>query len=310
MFGLCFRNLQVEMEGGCTFCFKFFIMFYLLLPFIYLLSLLPFRALYAVSDFMFFWVYYVIKYRKAVVETNLRNAFPYKSENEIQAISRAYFHFLCDVTLETFKTLTISKKQALKHCRFHNTDLFDRLHKEKRSIIIVLGHFGNWEWAGSSMSLDSDYQFYVIYHPLSDKKFDKLMYDMRSRFGTKLIPMKNTLREMIKNKAEINATAFIADQTPSNPGAAYWTKFMNQDTPVFEGTERIAKMLNSPVVYCSVKRIKRGYYEIYSEMLAETPGTTAPGEITELFTRRLEKEIHEQPETWLWSHRRWKHKRH
>lgn len=283
--------------------------YYIVLPFIYLLSLLPFPVLYAVSDFMYVLVYYVIGYRKEVVFNNLRRSFPNKPEKEIQSIARAYYRYLCDMTLETFKTLTISRKEALKRCRFHDTSLFEQLHAENKSIILVLGHFGNWEWGGSSMSLDTKYQLYVIYHPLTDKKFDRLIYNMRTRFGTKLIPMKNTLRDMIKNKEEVNATAFIADQTPSNPANAYWTTFLHQDTPVFEGTERIALMLKYPVVYVSVQRIKRGYYEIFTEMLIENPAETKPGEITERFTRRLEEDIIRQPEIWLWSHKRWKHKR-
>jgi Kdo2-lipid IVA lauroyltransferase/acyltransferase len=283
--------------------------YYLVLPFIYLLSILPFRVLYSISDFLFIIIFHGLKYRRTVVDTNLRNAFPEKSEKDLYAISRSYYHYMCDLMLETFKTLTISKKQAIKHCRFHDTTLLQKLYGEKKSIILVLGHFGNWEWAGSSMSLDTDYQLYVIYHPLSNKRFDGLIYTMRTRFGTRLIPMKNTLRDMIKNKTEVNATAFIADQTPSNPGHAYWTTFLNQDTPVFEGSEKIARLLNYPVVFGEIKRLKRGYYEVFTEMLFENAATTSVGEISEGFTRRLEAAIIKQPETWLWSHRRWKHKR-
>ena len=283
--------------------------YYFALPFIYLLSILPMRVVYAVSDFMYLIVFYGLKYRRTVTETNLRNAFPEKSEAEIQAITKAYFRYLCDVMLETFKTLTMSAKEAVRRCKFHDTILFDRLYAEKKSIILVLGHLGNWEWSGPTMTLKTGYQVYVIYHPLKDKNFNKLIIKMRTRFGTRLIPMKNTLRDMIKNKAEISATAFIADQTPSSPANAYWTTFMNQDTPVFEGTEKVATMLKYPVVFCWLNRTKRGYYEINTELLTEHPEEMKYGEITERFTRRLEEEIRKQPETWLWSHRRWKHKR-
>ena len=283
--------------------------YYIALPFIYLLSLLPFPLLYAVSDFMYLIVYRLLGYRKEVTLNNLRNAFPEKTEKEIQKIASDYYHYFCDLTLETFKTLTFSPKQAMKRCKFHDLSLFQKLYAEKKSIIIVMGHFGNWEWAGSAMSLDTDYQLYVIYHPLTDKKFDSLIYKMRTRFGTKLIAMQNTFRDMVKNKEEINATAFIADQTPSNPEAAYWTNFLNQDTPIFVGTEKIARKLNYPVIFGNVKRIKRGYYEIFTEMLVENPKDTKDGEISELHTRRLEAEIRKQPEIWIWSHRRWKHKR-
>lgn len=266
------------------------------------------RVVYAVSDFMYLVVFYGLKYRRTVTETNLRNAFPEKSEVEIQSLTKAYFHYLCDLMLETFKTLTMSEKEAVRRCKFHDTLLFDRLYAEKKSIILVLGHLGNWEWAGPTMSLETGYQVYVIYHPLKDKNFNNLIVKMRTRFGTRLIPMKNTLRDMIKNKAEISATAFIADQTP-NPANAYWTTFMNQDTPVFEGTEKVATMLKYPVVFCWLNRTKRGYYEIRTELLTENPAGMKYGEITERFTRRLEEEITKQPETWLWSHKRWKHKR-
>jgi len=282
--------------------------FYFILPFIYLLALLPFGALYAVSDFMFVVVYYVLKYRRVVTETNLRNSFPEKTEAEIQKISKAYYRYMCDLMLETFKTLTISKKTALKRLRFHDKTLLEKLYAEHKSIILVLGHFGNWEWGGSSMSLDTDYQLYVIYHPLSNKKFDKLIYDMRSRFGTRLIPMKNTLRDMVKYKDEVNATAFIADQTPSAKNA-FWIPFLNQDTPFFEGPEKVARIMDYPVVFINIKRIKRGYYEMYTELLCEKPKETAEGEILTRFAKRLEEEIILQPEIWLWSHRRWKHKR-
>lgn len=282
--------------------------FYIALPFIYLLSLLPFPLLYAVSDFMYVIVYHVLGYRKAVVDQNLRNSFPEKTDGEIKTITRAYYHYMCDLMLETFKTLTMSRREAIKRCKFNDTSLLDRLHAEKKDIIIVLGHYGNWEWAGSSMTLETSYQLYVIYHPLSDKRFNRLIYHMRTRFGTRLIAMNNTFRDMVKNRGTVSATAFIADQTPS-PNNAYWTTFMNQDTPIFEGTERIAKKLNYPVVFGNVKRIKRGYYEVFTEMLVENPQATADGEISELHTRRLEEEIRKQPEIWLWSHRRWKHKR-
>ena len=171
-----------------------------------------------------------------------------------------------------------------------------------------MGHLGNWEWAGNTFSSVCKQQLYVIYHPLSNKQFNALIYNMRSRFGTKLIAMRETFREMAANREIVSATAFIADQTPSREGA-YWTTFLNQDTPVFTGTERIARKLNYPIVYAAIKRLKRGYYEMHAEVLCETPKDTLDGEISELHTKRLEKDIIAQPEVWLWSHRRWKHKR-
>ena len=286
------------------------IAYYIALPFIYLLSLLPFPLFYLLSDFFYVLLYYVIGYRKKIVLENLKKSFPNKSEAEIKRLCKDFYHYLCDLFLETFKTLTISKKAMLKRCVFtkESMQLFDKLAEEKKSIVLVMGHLGNWEWAGNTFSLLCKQQLYVIYHPLSNKHFDKLIYDMRTRFGTKLIAMRNTFRDMVSNRNEVNATAFIADQTPS-PEGAYWTTFLNQDTPVFKGTEKIAQKLNFPIVYARVKRLKRGFYEVHSELLIENPAGTKEGEISELHTRKLEKDIIAQPEIWLWSHRRWKHKR-
>jgi KDO2-lipid IV(A) lauroyltransferase len=259
---------------------------------------------------MYFILFHLLGYRKEVVYQNLRNSFPAKTDKEIKAIRKRYYKYLCDLFLETFKTLTIGKKTMLKHCYLHPLakDLFNNLRAENRSFILVMGHFGNWEWAGNTFSLECDHQLYVIYHPLRNEYFNGLMYKMRTRFGTKLIAMKDTFREMLSQRDELNATAFIADQTPS-PEKAHWMTFLNQDTPVFMGSEIIAKKIDYPIVYGSVKRVKRGYYEIFAEILVDNPKATAPGEISEKHTKRLEQDIIAQPEIWLWSHRRWKHKK-
>lgn len=196
--------------------------------------------------------------------------------------------------------------------------LFEKYYNEKKNVIIVLGHLGNWEWGGNAFSLQCKHQLYVIYHPLQNKYFDRLIYTMRTRFGTKLIERKNTFREMLRIKnnrsshqlsePEISATAFIGDQTPS-PENAHWTVFMNQNTPVFKGTEVIARKLNYPIVYVNIHRISRGKYELSAETICENPASTSDGEISELHTKKLETEIKKSPETWLWSHKRWKHKR-
>lgn len=282
--------------------------FYFCLPFIYLLSILPFRVLYGLSDFIYFMLYHVLKYRRKVVSENLRNSFPEKSKAELKKIEQEFYSYLCDLIVETIKTLTISKKEALARFKINDNFLFEKLYAEKKNIILVMGHLGNWEWARLSLSLSSNFQLYGIYKPLSNKYFNQFMYKMRSRFGTKLIAMNDTYREMLKNKNEMNITAFIADQTPS-PDNAYWTSFMNQETPIFRGTEKIAQKLNYAVVFANINRRKRGYYEASAELLFEYPKLTAAGVISEAHTRHLEQEIIKQPEIWLWSHRRWKHKK-
>jgi Kdo2-lipid IVA lauroyltransferase/acyltransferase len=286
------------------------ILYYLSLPFLYLLSVLPFRVLYAFSDFVCFLLYNVIGYRKEVVLKNLRNSFPDKSEKEILAICNKFYSYLCDLTIETFKTLTITPKKMKEHCSLapEALALFNKYYDEKRSVIIVLGHYGNWEWAGNAFSLCCKQQLNVIYHPLSNPKFNRLIYNMRTRFGTGLIAMNNVFKEMLRNRDKLSATAFIADQTPSHQNVQ-WLTFLNQETAVFKGTEVIARKMNLPVIYISIFRIKRGFYEMQAHLISDAAATTPDGEITELHTRCLERDINLHPELWLWSHKRWKLKR-
>ncbi len=252
----------------------------------------------------------MLGYRKKTALANLKNSFPDKSHKELLAIRKDFYRYLCDLFLETFKTLTISRSSMLKHCSISPDALrlFDGLAERNENAIIVMGHFGNWEWAGNTFSLCCKHQLYVIYHPIKNKYFNQLVIKMRTRFGTKLIPMKDTFREMVKNKKELNATAFIADQSPA-PEAAYWMEFLHQETPVFMGTEKLAQKMKYPVVYVSVKKLKRGYYTLNAELLKTPPFASATGDITEAHTKRLEKDILEKQETWLWTHRRWKHKK-
>ncbi len=284
--------------------------YYLALPFMYGISLLPFPLLYLLSDGVCFLLFRVIGYRKGVVVTNLKNSFPEKSEAEIKAIANRFYHWFCDLTLETLKTLTLSPEQIRKRVTFEGTEILEAFANKRQSVIIVLGHFGNWELAGARYSQEKTIpQLYVIYHPLHNTGFDRLMYHMRSRHGTKLYTMRETGKSMIRDKGLLTATAFIADQTPS-PERAYWMNFLNQDTPVFIGTEALARKLGHPVVYISITRPRRGFYKMVTETLVADPKNTLEGEITEIHTRRLERDIKDHPDLWLWTHRRWKHKRH
>jgi KDO2-lipid IV(A) lauroyltransferase len=284
------------------------IAYYLVLPLLYGLSYLPMRALYVVSDVFFFIVFYVARYRRRVVLDNLRKSFPDKSEVELRTIRRKFFAYFCDLLLESVKVFTISPAEVQRRFTYQNTDLIEKLYAEGKSIVLVLGHHGNWEWAGQSFVLQSRVPSYIIYKPLANTRFDKLIYRMRTRFGLKLIAMQNVYRDLLALRGTPVLTAFIADQTP-HPEFAYWTNFMNQDTPVFPGTEKVAKKFNYPVVFASIRRVRRGYYETSFELLAEDPKALPDGAISELHTRRLEQDIRRQPEIWLWSHRRWKYTR-
>ena len=280
--------------------------FYLAYPFIYLVAVLPFPLLYALSDALA-WVMSAAGYRKDVIQNNLRNSFPEKPEQEILSLTKAYYHYLCDLILETLKTMKMTEKENRARVTLKNPEVLEQLFAKNKSVILMLGHFGNWEWFGPCITLNTDYQLVVIYRPLSQPYFEKMTSRWRTRFGTEITPVQQTLRTMVANRDRVTATAFIADQAaPSN---AYWTNFLNQDTSVFTGAEKIAVKFNYPVVYLHATRPKRGYYVVTPEVLFDNPAETTENEISERFTRRLETDIRMNPVIWLWSHKRWKNKR-
>lgn len=279
--------------------------FYLAYPFLFLIGRLPFGALYALSDFFYLVLYKWIGYRKKVVFDNLRNSFPAKSEKEIDQMAESFYRYFCDLILETIKKIQMTEKESQERCIYHLTPEVKKLIDEKRSLILLMGHYGNWEWAGSAFTLSAGSQLYVVYKTLSNPYFEKWMVKSRTMFGTRLIKMENTLRDLLSNRAEPASYAFIADQTPVPP-APLWLPFLHQDTAVFTGAEKLARKLNYPVLFINIKRMKRGYYEIFTEVISENPKETPENQITEQFFRRLQKEIELAPETWLWSHRRWK----
>lgn len=273
-----------------------------------LVSYLPFPLLYALSDFFYLLIYYVVGYRRKVVNENLKNAFPNLTEEERKQIEKKFYHHLCDVFLETTKLSSFTEKELKKRVKINHSERFYELIKEGRNITVVFGHYHNWEWFAQALPIYIPITTYGIYKPLHNKIFDKLFYDMRTRFGIVALPMQTSMRTLIKNSDKQFSIAIIADQTPNSSDANYWTKFLNQDTPVFMGTEKISKHFDNAVVFMDIKQVKRGYLEFEFVILAENTINMKEYEITELHTRYLEKRIIEKPEYWLWSHRRWKHK--
>ncbi len=275
---------------------------------LYLLALLPFPLLYLLSDGLCFLAFNMIGYRKKVVYENLCNSFPTYSEKEIHDIAKKFYSHLFDTILETFKLLTISKNGLKKHGVYTNLEVMDDIINQNKSFVILTGHMGNWEWLPTIWHLEGKANIVGIYHKLSSPFFEWFTKNMREKFGIQMITMENTLRGMIANKNKLTGTGFISDQTPSKENA-HWLTFLNQDTPVFMGAEKLAKKFNYPVVYCHIIKPKRGYYEIKIDIITMEPQTTADFYITETFNKLLEADIINQPEIWLWSHRRWKHKR-
>ncbi len=283
--------------------------YWLVIGFLYPLSRLPFAALYLLSDFAYYVIYYVVRYRRKVVVQNLTKAFPEKSEQEIIAIAKEFYHGFCDVIIENVKFLTISAYELEQRFKFLNKELVDELFEKRQSAITTLGHMGNWEMAGLAASHGIGHHSLAIYKPLKNKRFDKLARQMRARFGMELVPQ-NRMRQLLGNLGkDTSLYHFISDQTPGGRANSHWMTFMNQEAPIYLGTEKVAKMTNLPVLYCHILREKRGYYTLELKEVTDDPSTCAPNQITEKHTHLLEANIREQPESWLWSHKRWKHRK-
>jgi KDO2-lipid IV(A) lauroyltransferase len=276
--------------------------------FLYLLSLLPFWFLYLLADVLFFALYHITKYRRKVVQENLANAFPEKTIAERSAIEKKYYRYLADLIIEIVKLFSISEKELYKRLQPHNVEYLEAAFANGKSVLGAVAHYGNWEMAGLRMSLLTTNRRVVVYKPLSNAIFDGAFEKMRSRLGATLVSMKMTMRKMVEFRKELTFTVLVSDQTPVKSEIKYFAPFLNQPTPVFLGVERMAKMIDCVVVFCDIRRIKRGYYTCTLVPLFEDPKNTAEYEITDAHVAYLEKVIKEEPQYWLWSHRRWKYK--
>ncbi len=276
--------------------------------FFYLLSLLPFWLLYIISDIIFIILYYIFRYRRKVVDENLFHAFPEKSAQERASIRIKYYRYLTDLIVESLKLLTISDAEVRKRVFVPNPDLITDYFSEGQSVLGILGHYGNWEMGALRFSQLFDERRIIVYKPLSNKFFDNVVIRMRSRFGATLVDMKSTMRKLISYRNERTITVLVGDQTPAKPEIKYFTNFLNQPTAVFLGVEKLAKLTNSVVVFCDIRRIRRGHYQCKFIPMFKNPKETNEYEITHAHVKYLEEVIREKPEYWLWSHRRWKFK--
>lgn len=275
-------------------------------------AILPMSWLYKLSDLFYFFIYKVAGYRKKVVRRNLKASFPEKSEEELLRLERAFYHHFSDYVVETIKLAHISLEELQQRALLRNPEVVDELMRKGHTcIILLMGHYGNWEWFSGSTSRFEDSRIYQIYRPLTNLAFDKLFIHLRTQFGSYGIRKNDTIRDVIKLKQEKTRSVviFIADQTPSKNNLHYWTEFLHQDTPFLTGAERIARKLNLPVAFLDVKQTKRGYYTTDIELLTEQARETPEFWITEQYARRMEKTIKRAPENYLWTHRRWKYQR-
>lgn len=275
---------------------------------LYLVSLLPFWFLYILSDILFFVLYYLIGYRRSVVQRNLANSFPEKTALERRQIEKKYFRFLADTFFETIKLRSISSAELAKRFKIINPDEVLKHIRNNQSALIATGHYANWEWGAPACSFLLQTQLMIIYKPQSNKYFETIMNQIRSRFGAILVPMQQAFRQIISYQKGPFLAIFLSDQTPVQTEYNVFISFLSQPTAVFLGIEKIAKKTGRPVVFYHMNRIKRGYHEAVFKTLVEDPKATTEHEITKLHTAELERVIRQKPEFWLWSHKRWKFK--
>lgn len=275
---------------------------------VWLIHLLPGNILYLLSDFLSMLNYRVFSYRKKIVLDNLGKAFPDLEEKDIKRVVKKFYHHLTDLMLESVLFTFDTRKKALKKVTFKNLELLELLYSEGKMVMAVTAHYGNWEYL-STLPLVTEYPVIAIYKPLHNKYFDRWIIRNRTRFGVEVTPMEHIARKLMAyhRDGKPALTLFLSDQSPSFRQIQYWTEFLGQKTPMYLGTEKLARKLDAAVVFLKIRKIKRGRYEIDPVLICKDPGSMVPHAITDQHARVLEELIREKPEYWLWSHRRWKH---
>ena len=286
------------------------LVYLVLYPLLWFISILPFRLLYLFSDFVCFIVYRIIGYRKKTVRENLAMALPHLDASERLQIEKKFYSHLCDMFLEMIKTITISKAEIEKRFKFKNLDIYLDLEKKQKSIALLCAHYASYEWV-VSMNYHINFTGYGIYKKISNVYFDKLVKDIRSKFKAVLITTKETSKTIQENaiSGKLGVFGFASDQTPRRSENMHWYHFMGIETPIHVGAEVLAKKYDMNVIFLKTRKIKRGYYEANFEVLTEDVKSIPDYKISEDFITRVEQQIYEQPEYYLWTHKRWKHKK-
>jgi KDO2-lipid IV(A) lauroyltransferase len=275
-----------------------------------LVARLPFWVIWGLADIFYVLLYYVVGYRRKIVHENLTRSFPEKSPEEIKKITKTFYHHLSDIGLETIKFSRMTKKQLDKRIKIHNLDIYEEYYNQNKSMIVLGQHHNNWEWS-ASMQRFIKAQFLVVYNPVrKNKALERFILDTRERFGAKSIQVNHSVRTALafNTNERVSSLMLAADQTPP-ANSQFWTTFLNQETAFFAGPMKIAMKTNLPVIMHHTRKVGRGRYEVFHYKLIENPAGVKPEEILMTYVRKLEEIICSEPEYWLWSHRRWKHKR-
>jgi KDO2-lipid IV(A) lauroyltransferase len=284
--------------------------YYLLRGFTRFIQLFPLRIHYMVSDFLFILPYYIVRYRRDVVDANLAGSFPEKSLQERKLIARRFYHHFCDAFVENLYFDRISKREAKDRLRYLNAELLNGYLDAGRQVFAFFGHYNNWEWF-CNLSLYSEHRLYAVYKKLRNLTFEFFYRHIRSRFGVIPLEKADTFRQLILDRQNgiSSMSALLFDQTPRPHEIHHWITFLNQDTPVLTGAEKMAQKLDAVVLFLYSRKIRRGYYETEFLLVTDHARSCPEFEITDRCNSFLEKQILEKPEFWLWSHKRWKHKR-
>ena len=272
----------------------------------YLTQLIPFWLVHLCASILAFLLQYVVKYRAAVVRQNLKNAFPTYTNAALKELEKKFYLNFCDVLLENLKLNSISKKTVRKRMKFLNPAVFSDLADTGKGVMLIGAHYNNWEWMALSLSTYLNEKMFSVYKPLNNKISDRLMLNARARFGANIIPMQQFPKVVLKNKNRGAVHLMVADQSPHRSKLDFFCTFLNQDTPVYLGAEKLMKAANLNLYFVEVHRVKRGFYEMKIVPLNEQ-STNEKGQATKMHLSHLEKMIINSPESWLWSHRRWKH---
>lgn len=286
------------------------IRYHMLLSIVKMLSYLPFGLLYVLSDALFFPFYFIIRYRRKTVRKNLTESFPDKSRDEIIRIEKKFYRFFVDMVLESCKLVSISPEEMKRRMTFANIEMANDLLAKGESVSVFLGHYGNWEWMSTiGLWLSKDAVRAQIYHKLRNKAMDRLMKHLRERGGNRCVEMYKTVRFMGKAATDDKPCiiGFIADQSPKGREVRHFIRFLNHEIPVLTGTEKATKHYGYKAIFISTRRVRRGYYECEVTSLHDRPESLPDFELTSLYFRRLEQEIMQQPELYLWTHNRFKY---
>ncbi|AZA98856.1 lipid A biosynthesis acyltransferase [Chryseobacterium joostei] len=279
-----------------------------LIKILYFISKLPLKVLYIFSDVMFFLNYYLVGYRKAVITQNLRNSFPEKSEEEIRKIRKAFYRNFSDYLVETIKSFSISETESRVRMQHINQDVFHDIQKEGKNIILLAGHVFNWEWINALARIVPQKHCHPVYRKVNSDFWENQMKKVRNKFGNEALEANEVILNIFRNKNDGDSIyMFVADQTPHSSHVNYGLEFLNQKTPVFIGYDKLATRMDLAFIYCEMKKVKRGYYQVNYYRIYPDNEKFVEHEVVKKFHKMLENTLHKHPDNYLWSHRKWKY---